>query len=265
MSTPKSLFSNAWNDASEESEEDVSYSRLCILAVVALFPGIASFLVFFSVWFAFLGVLGIILALVAILSIRRSEGTLTGLGFAQSALALSLTSFIAVLLFWPMYHYGIQREADQFFRIWFTALKNDDIPLAKGLSLPYWSRPGTENPEKWWTEHYENRFAHRDLHHYTDNQLVRTLIALGNKAQISFYKTLTVATEDDKDTVVNLYAVTYPVAHGKETFFVKMVGERKFPTGDVKSAGWSLTKLPELTVPTEWKEKTQTSETAEHD
>lgn len=251
MTPSESLFSNTWNDA---SEQDAVYTKPSIWAIVAFLFGLASFLVFFTIWLAFFGILGIIFSSIALLLIKRSGGALSGLKIAQCGLAFSVISLVAVSCLWPTYHHGVRNEADRFFRIWFTALRENNIPLAKSLSSAYWSRPSTENIEKWWKDQYENRFSHRDIHNYVDNGLVRTLLALGDRASVSFYKTLTVYTGDEKDTVINVYAVSYPVEGGKtETFFVKMIGERMYPDRDVKSAGWLLAKQPELFVPDELK------------
>lgn len=251
MTSSESLFSNTWNDA---SEMDAVYTKPSVLAIIAFLFGLASFLVFFSIWLVFFGILGILFSLIAVFVINRSDGVLSGLKIAQCGLAFSIISLIAVSSFWPAYHFSVRKEADRFFRIWFDALREENIPLAKGMSTAYWSRPSTENPEKWWKDHYENHFAHRDIHKYVENSLVRTLLALGDKARVSFYQTQGIYTADEKDTVVNIYAVSYPVVGGKtETFFVKMIGERMFPDKDVKSAGWLLSKQPELIIPDELK------------
>lgn len=253
----ESLFSTSWNDA---SESDVSYSRLSVTALIALFFGLASFLVFMTVWFCFLGAIGILLSLVAVWMIRRSDGTLTGLTPAYSGLCLSIVSLVAVTVLWPTYHYGVRKEADRFFRIWFEAMRDDNIPLAKGLTSAYWERPGIPAPndeegrKQWWTKQYEEKFAHRAIHNYTDDKLVRTMLDLGKKATVTYYKTTSVSTGESKDTVEALYAVSYPGEDGKtQTFFVRMIGQRQFPGGDVKSAGWSLAKNPEFVLPDEFK------------
>lgn len=255
-SASQSIFSGSWNDA---SEEDVSYRRLSILSVLAFFFGLASFLIFFSLWFCFVGVLGVLLSLSAILLINRSENSLSGLFFAQTGLACSIISLVAISILWPTYQYGVRLEADRFFRLWFQAVRDDNIPHAKELVEPYWQRPSIDNPEKWWTNQYENKFAHRDIHQYVENKLLRTMLAFGDRATVSYYKTLSVTTDSDKDVVVTVYAVSFPTAEAKngerktETFFIKMAGERRFPGGDIKSAGWQLAKLPEFYIPDEFK------------
>lgn len=260
--TPSSIFSTTWNDA---SEEDVAYTRFSISALLALFAGLLSFLIFFTPWFFFLSLLGVIFAMVAVVVIRRSEGAVTGFSTACVGLSLSIISLVAVAVLWPCYQYGVRKEADRFFRIWFQELAKENIPLAKGLTALYWERriPKETDVEKWWQEQYKEKFAHKSIHAYTDNKLIRVLLALKNEAKVTYYKTLSVVSDDGKDTVVAVYAVTYPVEGGErkgqsETFFVKMKGRREFPKGDVKSAGWTLDGLPTFHVPEEFKNQAVT-------
>ncbi|MCL2742962.1 MAG: hypothetical protein FWE67_03840 [Planctomycetaceae bacterium] len=259
----ESIFNNdsAWNKA---DGEEVEYTRLSALAVLALFLGLLSFLNFFSVWFIFVGVIGIAVSLAAIWSINRSDGALTGLSIAQLGLACSIISFIAVLVLWPVYHYGIRKEADRFFRLWFQIYTDDSVPVEKkipqamGMNSLYWSRPVTDDIQKWWEAQYESKPAHHAVHKHIEENLVRVMLALKSKAEVSYYKTLSVSTGEEKDTVEAVYAVTFPTEDGqKETFFLKMTGERVFPTGDVKSAGWHLTRMPEVFTPDEFKKDIQ--------
>jgi len=248
----ESDFTTKWNDASEN--EEMSYRRLNVTALVAFCLGVLSFVIYFSVWFFFVAVIGIVLALVSVWSIRRSEGLFFGLGLAHCGLALSIIALVSVSVLWPYYLYELRLEGNRFFRIWFDALQAENLPLAKGMSSPYWERPSIDDAEKWWKEQYADKWKHRSIHGYIDNKLVRTLLALGKKAEITYYKTLSSAVGDGKDTVVSIYAVTHPSASGeKETFFVKMTGIRQFPTKDIKNAGWSLDPFPELYVPEEYK------------
>ncbi|MDR3198257.1 MAG: hypothetical protein LBU34_10365 [Planctomycetaceae bacterium] len=257
MTGNQSLFSTTWNDA---SEEDALYTRLSIPALLAAIFGAASFLVFMTPWFFFLSVLGILFAFIAISTIGKAEGGLTGLRFAQFGLCSSIVSLTAVVVLWPSYQYGVRVEADRFFRIWFDALQHNNIPLAKGLTSPYWERPASDKPEEWWKNQYENNFLHKSVHSYMENKLIRVLLALGGKAKVSYYKTLSVTTGEDKDTVVAVYAVNFPNDNGEtETFFVRMTGKRSFPNGDIKSAGWALEGFPAVTVPDELKSIAQAS------
>ncbi|MGL4595340.1 MAG: hypothetical protein ACRCUY_11475 [Thermoguttaceae bacterium] len=251
-----SHFQTTWNDA---SEGDGVYSRFSVPAIISLLFGVASFLVYMTPWFAFLSVLGIVFALFALLSIRSSEGAIAGTRTAQLGLAASVISLVSISVMWPSYQYGVKQEAKQFFQLWFNSLAQDDVaeavPLAMGFSSMYWERPRRDDAKTWWTTQYSSVYSHKAVHKYVENELVRTLLALGAKAKVSYYKTLSVNTSDSKDVVAMIYAVTYQTDQGKnETFFVKMTGERRFPSGkDVQTAGWSLTEYPTYYLPDEFK------------
>ncbi len=253
--TSSSIFSTAWNDV---SEEDAVYTRVSVSALLALLFGAVSFLVFLTPWLFFLSVLGILFSMASLVMIAGSDGGLTGRRVAILGLTLSVVSLIAVGMHWPTYHYAVRHEADRFFRIWFEQLAENNVPIAKGLTSFYWERGIPKDSETWWQEQYKNVYAHRSIHNYMDNRLVRVLLALGDTAKISYYRNLGVISGDDEDTVINVYAVTYPVTDGEqkgkmETFFIKMTGKRQFPSGDIKSAGWKLEGLPVLYVPEEYK------------
>ncbi len=247
-----SSFSTSWNDA---SESDAVYTRVSVNALLALLFGVASFLVFMTPWLFFLGLIGMALGFVALLVIRKSEGSLTGGRVAALGLSLSIISLVAVGTLWPTYHYLVRKEADRFFQLWFQQLAEGNIPLAKGMTSVYWARGIPKDAETWWQEQYKDKYAHRDIHRYMENKLVRVLLALGKDAKVSYYKNLRVETDDGKDTVSSVYAVTYPAAGRTETFFVKMTGQRHLPGGDMPSAGWALLSEPDIFVPEEFKDR----------
>ena len=67
---------------------------------------------------------------------------------------------------------------------------------------------------------------------------MRTLLALGPKAQVRFYRTADQTHENDNDRVAQCYAVTYEEQGEKKSFFVvvEMV-RRKLSSGQ---AGWHV-------------------------
>lgn len=239
-----SIFSTTWNDAGEG--DVVSYRQFSIPALIALVLGVASFAVFISLWFLFLGALGILLSLPAIVLIRRSEGFLTGEWAAQLGLSLSIVSLVSVSVFWPYYHYTVRVEADKFFRTWFDALRKHDIPVAYSLGSPFWERnPDPRDADSWWNNLPQQKYLHKSVHDYLANPVVKTLLELGPDADVSYFRTDSVATRDGADHVTSVYAVTYSDASGEpETFFLRMAGKRRAHEKDGRSAGWSLERVP---------------------
>ena len=249
----ESIFKTNWNDA---SEAEANYTRLCVPALLAALFGLGTFFVYFTLWFFFLGVIAILLGLIALWAIRNGEGTLTGTSLAYFGICCGLVALISVSVFWATYQYGVRREADQFFRLWFAAVQQGDIPRAKEFRTIYPRRSRAAGAEEWWEEQYSNRFTHRDIHAYVDNKLIRVLMALGDRATVSYYKTLSVVSAPDNDVVVSVYAVTFPAKFGgTETFFVSIGGKRVYPSDlpDFHAAGWQIDGLPAFYLPDEFK------------
>ena len=248
-----SIFKTSWNDA---SEIDTSYTRLSVSALLSVFFGLGTFLVFFSPGFFFLGVIAILLSLLSLWAIRSADGGLTGTPLAYVGLCSATVALVSIAVFWATYQHGIRQEADQFFRLWFAAVQQGDIPQAKEYLSIYAQRSKAKNAETWWKAQYENKYAHRAIHMYVEDKLIRTLMALGDKATVSYYKTVYTRSEREKDTIVSIYAVTFPAESGNaETFFVRIGGKRIFPSESqgFTAAGWHLEGTPAFYLPDEFK------------
>ncbi|MDR2344906.1 MAG: hypothetical protein LBE18_02465 [Planctomycetaceae bacterium] len=265
--TNNSLFSTSWENNWDNniSNEELNYKRLSIIALIAFLFGAASFLVFFTLWFTFLCVLGIIFAVAGIVSISRSDGTLIGLSLARLGFGLSIISLVAVLVFWERYDYNLRYEADQFFQAWFALFVKENsignIPHIKSATSPYWERKDTNDPETWWKKQYENKYLHRDIHAAIDNKLLRTMLALGKDMKISFYKTLNVYITGEEEKVINVYVITFNDKNDNnktKSFFIKISADRRIHIDNSlnqkkKFVGWSLSSLPEFFLPDEMK------------
>ena len=252
-----SIFNTSWNDA---SESEASYKRPSVAALLSAFFGLGTFLVYFTPWFFFLGVVAILLSFVALWMIHRSEGTLTGTPFAYFGLCGAVVALVSVFFFWQTYQYGVRREADQFFRLWFDAVQQGNIPQAQEYQSLYMRRSNAANADEWWQTQYGEKHAHRAVHKFVENKLVRVLMALGNDAKVSYYKTLSHDSLPESDTISSVYAVTFPAESGEnETFFVRILGTRSYPANpDFKNAGWKLEGTPAFYLPDEF--KTESSE-----
>ncbi|HEV3136494.1 MAG TPA: hypothetical protein VGZ26_01295, partial [Pirellulales bacterium] len=93
--------------------------------------------------------------------------------------------------------------------------------------------------EDLWIFYSRNSDANRDLLEFVQDPLVRTLLALGDRAQVRFYKTTRVDTSGSTALVHYWYTVTYPDPLGKKTFFVRIMLERK-PTERASVNPWSV-------------------------
>jgi hypothetical protein len=245
------IFKTTWNDV---SEGEVGYTRLSVSALLSALFGIGTFLVYFTPWFFFLGVIAILLGFFALWTIRSAEGILTGTSLAYVGLCCTVAAFVSVAVFWAAYQYGIRQEADQFFHLWFAAVQQGDIPRAKEYRAMYLHRSKAADADEWWQEQYRDKYAHRDIHRYVEDRLIRVLMALGDRAKVSYYKTLNLVSERDSDTIVAVYAVTFPAESGEtETFFVRIAGQRRHPSPslDFKAAGWKIEGTPAFHLPDE--------------
>ena len=257
-----SIFKTNWNDT---SEIDTSYTRLCVPALISACFGLATFLVYFTPWFFFLGVIAILLSFIALWAIRNAEGLLTGTPLAYFGLCCAVVALVSVSVFWQAYQHGVRQEADQFFRLWFATFQQGDMPReeayqlivsqAKEFHSVYASRSQAADVDEWWKGQYKD--LHRDVHQYVENELIRVLLALGDRATISHYKTIGITTEPAWDIVSSVYAVTFQSEWGEtETFFVRISGRRMFPPewSDFRDAGWRLEGMPTFYLPEKYAE-----------
>jgi hypothetical protein len=242
---------NVWNDV---AEGESSYTRLCVSALLAALFGLGSFLVYFTPWLFFVGGFAILLSIFALWTIRSAEGTLMGTSLAYFGLCCAIVALVSIAVFWAVYQYGIRREADQFFRLWFAAVQQGNIPQAKEYQSTYAERSHTADAEEWWKNQYKETYAHHAVHKYVEDKLVRVLMALRDDAKVSYYKTLHIVSDRESDIVVAIYAVTFPAASGEtETFFFFFAGKRSYPSkGMFKTAGWNIEGTPAFHLPDEF-------------
>ena len=252
-----SIFNTSWNDV---SEGEVFHTRLSVSALVSAILGLGTFLIYISLWFFFLGVIAILLSLAALWIIRNSEGIVTGTAFAYIGLCSAIVALVSIGVFWSAYQYGIRKEADQFFRLWFVAALQGDIPRIMEYQSIYANRSRAADAEEWWKTQYENSFSHRTVYRFVkyeegEPNLVRVLMALGDNATVTYFKTSSVVSEEEADIVTSVYAVTFTAESGEtETFFVRISGRRSYPRDlpDFKTAGWQIVGTPAFYLPDEF-------------
>jgi hypothetical protein len=91
-----------------------------------------------------------------------------------------------------------------------------------------------------WTYFRRDVDARIELRKFTDDVTVRTLLALGERAQARYYKTASVITQGSRAAVIFWYTVTFTDDVGqKKTFFVRVIMDRK-PTTDRDLNPWQV-------------------------
>lgn len=264
----KSLFSDdstqsiaaRWNTV-EESTEIQSYKRWSIFAIVAFLIGVLSLSGFLYIECLLISLLGMIVSLIAYFLILRSQGTLVGARVALLGLALSIFSCVGVATTWTYYEYTVRREADRFFRLWFDVVKTKDVRLIVDMRLPTWSRQLDMSNEEWWKSKMDVKGEMRQeiLSEFLDtinHNGMRTLMALGDDAEISYYKTAANSYHDSQDRISIIYAVTM-IEPERQTFFIQIYGTRSHNPQNKKQLGWALQAFPKFIVPEEFSQTTE--------
>jgi hypothetical protein len=220
-------------------EHEIEYRSVEPWALVALGFGILSAAALLGSLPWLLSVLGIVASLIALYRLKANSNrigraaALAGLGlsvlFGVVPIAHSATSFVL-----------LSRQARTAADQWFEYLRNDSPE--KALMLGY--APDRRQPldESVWPYFQHDKDARAQLEQFVRHPVVRTLLALGPKAQVRFYKTSAVGTEGTRGMVKYYYTVTYPDGDGKKTFFVAIVMERK-PTVLAELNPWRVADI----------------------
>jgi hypothetical protein len=112
--------------------------------------------------------------------------------------------------------------ADQFFEF----LRQGSPEKATILEFAPESRQPLD--ESLWTFYRRDKEAKALLVKLTEHRAVRTLLALGERAQVRFYKMTSLVSEGPRAAVIYWYTVTYDDELGKKkTFLLRIILERK--------------------------------------
>ncbi len=150
----------------------------------------------------------------------------TGRGAALLGLLLSVT-FVVAPAARSLVADGLVRNqpralADAFFEY----LRHDQPEKAYLLKLLPDLRPNLDDDA--WTFYRHDSESRRDLVKLVNDPPVRTLLALGERATIRYYKTENTASDGSRAMVNYWYTVTFENdQHQKETFIVAIVLERR--------------------------------------
>ena len=262
-----SIFDIRW-DETNEAKNTANYRGISILAILALFFGFLSLTIFLSWGWFFVPVLAIVLSLLALHSIKKSEGSLFGGSLVYLGLFVAVFSVVTYVAVWETYKYYIIREAIPYAKSYVEFVTNEyDLIAIQQRGRPYWARSNPPYTALWEkAAASEMGMGRESITTEANDPCRRTLMALKDKASISFYKVGYYYRDNDNSDVVSLrLAVTYPGDEGKETFFVDLVLQRVIREEDVtaekikkKYAGWQINSLTGPVLPAEFdgKEKT---------
>ena len=134
---------------------------------------------------------------------------------------------------------------------WFEYLRQGSPEKSLLLKMAPDYRQPVDAGDALWILFRNDEQAKRDLRAFVQRPLVRTLLALGEKAQVRFYKTTTVATAGSIAQVGYWYTVTYLDHGNKKTFFVRILLERS-PTQRPSLNPWTVKDFTGGFDPAKW-------------
>jgi len=262
-SSSGSLFHPQWNES--ELEPITSYRSVSISAIFALALGLLSFTFMVHWGYFFIPLLALFFAVLSLIRIKRSEGMIFGKPLALCGLFFCIISVFAYCAMWWTFNTILVKQARQFAPMVFETLRNDDIPGYLKLKRPRWERGETLSHDEEWAALGKNEHQVETMDVLVKNPLIRTLIALGDQAKITYFKTGTTGRLRNDDFVSLVYAVTYPASNGQETFFVSVILTREkmeeIEEGrSFEKAGWKLFEVKGPFLPEEFGGKPENSE-----
>lgn len=210
------------HNAGELSE----YRSVSRLAVFGLLLGIASPLAWLGPYAWLIPAAALIVSVVSLIRILRPELGLTGRKAAVAGICLALICGIGGPTRYFGYRYLVQREGLQFTMQWFEHLRNGDIKNAHQMALPTTQRRAVDdNLLQYYRDHPD---LASQLKEYANFQIVRTLLELGDRAEVRLYRRFGVSNYGFTEEMLDEYAVTYEDNGVKKSFFLYVLSERHY-------------------------------------
>jgi hypothetical protein len=245
MSASERPVSYLSSDAQEEAL--VRYRRPSVLAIAGLVLGLLSFTALYEEWLYGLALAGLGCSLAALRALAKDKNLL-GHKAAWAGLVLSWFWIAAAPAHWLLMRHLLRKEAQQVAQLWFDLLRRGEPHKAYQLTL----HPQSRHPldESLWDYYRQNPRQHALLWEYVGNgqprpfqsegpHLVRTLLALGEKAEIHYVGAEGQRRQDSSDEVLLVYAVGFPLRGQKTTFFVGLDMKRHLLQANQK-ASWQI-------------------------
>ena len=231
-----------------QDAELAAYRTLAGQAVVGLICGLLAPFAMVDPMLWAIPALGVIFSWWALRRIKNNAPAMAGRKMALTGLALSLLFLATAPADRLVYRHMVRNEARHFSALWFEYLLRDEPHKAYQLTV----QPALRQPldERLWAYYRGEPDLPEKLRDYVESPLVRTLLALGPKAQVRFYQTAGQKHDDNDDRVGQLYAVTYEDGGERKSFFVLVEMVRKklrdgtagwrirYTKGGVRPEGW---------------------------
>lgn len=210
-----------------ESEEGrvAQYRAVSGFAVGGLLLSLVSWTALLSPSLWFVPVVAIALCAIGLGKMAASDSTLIGRKAAVAGLFLAVTFAAAAPADWLAHRAFLRAEARRFALDWFGLLTRREVGVAHQLTLAPTMRHAFD--DKLWNDYYLSLPQnYRDLKAFVNRPEVHALLDLAQKAEVSYYGTEGYGKDGGRDTVRQVFAVTYEDAGAKKTFLVALVLER---------------------------------------
>jgi len=226
----------------------VQYRRPCPWALAGLLLAVLSFTAVYEQWLYGLAVLAVGCSLVALRRLAKDE-TLLGHKAAWAGLMVGCFWLAAAPAHWLTMRQLLRQEARQVAELWFDLLRQGQPHKAYQLTLHPRFRHPFDNEQALLEYYRKNPRQHALLWEYVGNSqppfsseghnVVRTLLALAEKAQVHYVGTEAQRRQDSTEEVRLVYAVSFPQQGQRTTFFVGLDMNRYLLEPDQK-ASWQI-------------------------
>ena len=233
----------------EISESEVTeYRALSGMAVAGFGFGLLSPLAFIGPVLYIFPISGVLLNALALARIAKNHPAFTGRGIALAGLVLSTLCISIAPSQLSVSRYLLRTQARRCASFCFRYLAQDEPHKAHQLSREPQYRATLD--DRLWDLYANNPRLIGELDKFLDNHAVRTLLALGDGAQVRFYETQSQYRQWGEERVYLVYAVTCKDESRKETFFVGLQMTLA-PATDGAPAGWYVDDIIDHTRPDE--------------
>ena len=232
------------------------YRPYSAAAVVGLLLSAVSIVAF---WHPILWCLPVIAAIANIFALRRISHfapELAGRGLTLTGLALSLIFGIAAPTRLEVVVEARRADARNVALRWFAYLRDGEPEKAAQLQLEprFRKLPGDDV----WAYYRHQPKGPEYMEQFVLARSVRNLLALVKQAQVRYYQTEVDEVAAHRETMMQLYAVTFERDGRPTTFFVRILLQKHLQ-GDSASRGWWIVRNDLVTQPPEsWAETEST-------
>lgn len=209
---------------STAAESDiVGYSSISPAAIVALLLGLLSFFAVGNLLLLILPALAMIAAIMALSSIARSDGSISGRWAAVAGLALALLFASTAIVKATTRAWHVRTEGQKFADRWVELIKSGNVHQAHQWHLPPERRQnaGTSLAQFY----HDSKPAQEEFNQFLQAAPLSSVVAAPREAKVHFVRVVEQLSVDNSDRVAVLYALDPVDGKGAPIQFV-VVTER---------------------------------------